>query len=210
MIEVYDEDYFLRGKETGKSLYENYRFLPELTRPMVASMVSHLGIKHGQSILDFGCARGYTVRAFREMEYEAYGCDVSEWATANADDNVRNHVGSPEWALDNSNYDWIIAKDVLEHVKMICHAIEILMDRAKVGIFVVVPLSLCDNQHYVCDDYEKDMTHVHRMTLPSWINLFLRPGWGVHATYRLPWIKQNWYKPGWERGNGFLTIRREG
>ena len=33
----YDEDYFLRGKQTGKSLYEDYRWLPELTRPMVAT-----------------------------------------------------------------------------------------------------------------------------------------------------------------------------
>ena len=52
----YDADYFLRGKETGKSLYENYRWLPDLTTPMVCSIISHLGIRSGDTILDFGCA----------------------------------------------------------------------------------------------------------------------------------------------------------
>ena len=69
--EVYDADYFLRGKQTGRSLYENYRWLPDLTIPMVAAMIRHLGIKPDDKILDFGCARGYVVKAFREMGYRA-------------------------------------------------------------------------------------------------------------------------------------------
>src|SRR5579862_3672374 len=82
---VYDESYFLRGKESGKSLYENYRWMPDLTIPMVQRIIEHCGIRRGDSILDFGCARGYVVRAFRELGYNAYGYDISRWAIENAD-----------------------------------------------------------------------------------------------------------------------------
>ncbi len=75
--EQYDADYFLRGKATGKSLYEDYRWMPGLTIPMVRSMISHLGIANADMVLDFGCARGYVVRAFRELGYLAYGYDTS-------------------------------------------------------------------------------------------------------------------------------------
>src|SRR5436305_1382867 len=84
----YDEDYFLRGKESGKSLYSDYRWLPELTIPMVCAMIRHLGIGPDDTVLDFGCARGYVVKAFQELGYIAYGYDTSEWAVQNADPAV--------------------------------------------------------------------------------------------------------------------------
>src|ERR1019366_3070489 len=71
---AYDADYYLRGKQTGVSLYEDYRWMPELTVPMVGAIRDHLFIEQGETVLDFGCARGYIVKAFREVfEIEAYG-----------------------------------------------------------------------------------------------------------------------------------------
>jgi len=119
MSELYDEDYFLRGKETGKSLYENYRWIPELTVPMAKSIVKHCGIKQDQRILDFGCARGYLVRALRELGHEAYGYDESRWALDNLDPVAQPFINSvvgytPFWKREK--FDWVIAKDVLEHI----------------------------------------------------------------------------------------------
>ena len=48
----YDEDYFLHGKQTGKSLYEDYRWIPEATIPMVQVIINYLGIQKTDSILD--------------------------------------------------------------------------------------------------------------------------------------------------------------
>lgn len=203
--EQYDEDYFLHGKETGKSLYENYRWMPDLTIPMVVRTISHCGIKPNHSILDFGCARGYLVRAFREMGYQAQGYDTSQWAIDNADDVVKDYVTNDANKI-TGKYDWVIAKDVLEHVEVVSYTIPALMQYARRGVFVVVPLSAENRDNYVVPEYEKDVTHIHRFTLGTWVNMFLRPGWSVEASYRVPGVKDNYAQ--YEKGNGFITCRR--
>jgi len=209
----YDEDYYMRGIETGKSLYSGYTWRPDLTVPMVERMIDYLGICKSQTILDFGCARGYVVRAFRQLGYYAHGADVSEWAIRNADEEAKpyltlaqNSICGPP--LENQEFDWVIAKDVLEHVYFVSHVVSALMRSARCGVFAVVPLSAFDNGEYVIADYEKDVTHTQRWTLPTWAAMFLRPGWRVEASYRVPGIKDNWHKEGWEKGNGFIIARR--
>lgn len=206
----YDADYFLRGKQSGKSLYENYRWMPNLTTSMVKAIIAHLSIHIKDQILDFGCARGYTVKALRLLGYRAFGIDISEWAIRNADEEVKPYLN---WCTNSPpllprEFDWIIAKDVLEHIPQCADAIEYLMQSTSVGVFAVVPLSAEDGGRYVVEDYEKDITHIHRLTLDSWVNLFHRPGWLVEGVYRIKGIKDNYYKPGWEQANGFIAARR--
>lgn len=201
-MSVYDADYYLRGKQTGKSLYEDYRWLPELTIPMVGAIIDYLDIAE-ESVLDFGCARGYIVKAMREEFWvDAYGCDTSEWAIANADPSIKEYLTTDVV----SNFDWIIAKDVLEHIPQVPDVISELQSRANIGIFAVVPLSFVDRQPYVVPDYEKDVTHIHRLTLASWVHWFTKPGWEVTCCYRVPGIKDNYAS--WAEGNGFITCRR--
>ena len=76
---LFNEDYYERGLEKGISGYSNYRWMPELTIPMCAMLNESLGIKLGQRILDFGCAKGFIVRAFRLLHREAWGYDPSEY-----------------------------------------------------------------------------------------------------------------------------------
>ena len=201
----FDEDYFLRGKETGKSLYENYRWLPDMTIPMVSAIISHLGIQPYDTILDFGCARGYLVRAFRELGYPAWGYDISQWALENADDKIKEHLLRKESSLISNIFDWVIAKDVLEHVGP--EEFEEVVDTLKIankGVFVVVPLA--HGKEYDIPEYELDITHVHRRPLSWWVSHFLEEGWSVEARYRIPGIKDNYSK--YPTGNGFITARR--
>ena len=203
---IFDEDYYLRGVESGKSLYTNYRWLPELTIPMVKVMCYHLNLKAKHSVMDFGCARGYVVRALVECGIiRAFGADISEWAVENADETIRDAVVYTD-AL-RVMYDWVMAKDVLEHILPVHATIDNLMKHAKRGVFAVVPLG-DGNGRYVCDAYEKDVTHIHRLTLPEWVAMFVRPGWSVEARYRIQGVKDNWHKTEWELGNGFITARR--
>lgn len=206
MTDQYDEDYFINGMTTGKSLYKDYRWLPELTIPMACAMIRHLGIGHEDTICDYGCARGYTVKAFRQLGHDCFGVDLSKWAIDNCDPDVQAFVRHDTEL--NMSYDWIIAKDVLEHVEFVRMGINHLMDNARVGVFAVVPLSAENNQPYVVPSYEKDVTHIHRLTLSTWVSAFLRPDWSVEASYRVRGVKDNYYKPGWEKANGFITARR--
>jgi hypothetical protein len=208
----YDEDYYIHGRESGKSLYQDYRWVPGLTIPMAVTMINHLGIKKSHTILDHGCARGYTVKAMRCMGYLAFGVDTSKWAMENCDEAVRDWV-RPEWKVP---VDWIISKDTLEHVPQVADEIDRLMSLARYGVFAVVPLSGLDGQPYIVSEYEKDTTHIHRLTLGTWARYFIRPGWTVTASYRVEGIKDNYFAadmhphhfPEWEHGNGFLTAIR--
>ena len=62
-MNIYDKNYYECGIESGKSLYTNYRWMPELTIPMCSRMIEHLKISSRDKILDFGCAKGYSVKA---------------------------------------------------------------------------------------------------------------------------------------------------
>lgn len=207
-VSQYDADYFLRGKETGRSLYTDYHWMPELTLPMVRVIADHLCIDYEESILDFGCACGYTVKAFRELGYRAFGIDISKWAIQNCDELVRPYVNYTENSppLLNKEFDWIIAKDVLEHVSDVVETIGTLMSSAKNGLFIVVPLA-SNGGSYTIPEYEKDITHIHRLTLSTWAKMFMLPGWIVEAQYRLKGVKDNYAQ--YPTGNGFLTVRRQ-
>lgn len=204
MSEIYDADYFLRGKESGKSLYSDYRWMPDLTIPMVKRIIAHLGIQEADYVLDFGSARGYTVKALRELGYYGWGIDASAWAIDNCDPAVRNYVDLSDKVV--AKYDWIIAKDVLEHVNGVQACIDNLCNRAQKGVFAVVPLSLFDGSPYIVSAYEEDVTHIHRLSLGTWAGMFMRPEWAVTGAYRMAGVKDNYAS--WERGNGFLTARR--
>lgn len=205
----YDVDYFLHGRKSGKSLYDNYRWMPDLTIPMCKVIAEHCGIKDTDSILDFGCARGYVVKAFRELGYLAWGTDISRWAIENADEAAKQYLYLDDGMPDvlPHDFDWVIAKDVLEHVGMVQHAVKSLQCIAQKGIFVVVPLGH-GMDGYIVPEYDKDVTHIHRMSLKTWAGMFMRPGWSVEARYRLNGIKDNY--AAWADGNGILTCRRVG
>lgn len=209
--DIYDADYYLNGQATGKSLYIQYRWMPALTKPFCQRIIEHLGIEKNDTTLDFGCARGFTVRAFHELGYKCHGVDCSEWAIENCDETIRGYVyqGHAPWA----DFDWILAKDVLEHIPtpQLRPTVERLVSCAKKGLFAVVPLSNSPGCPYVIPEYEQDITHCQRLTLDNWVDLFRLYTHGesiIEACYRIEGIKDNWYTEGYERGNGFITVRK--
>jgi hypothetical protein len=174
---------------------------------MAKRIVEHCGIRTDQRILDFGCARGYLVKAMLELGYvDTFGIDVSQWVVENCDPDVKNRIRLINNGIIAIASDWIIAKDVLEHIPFVKQAINELMRVAREGVFVVVPLSSHYNSPYVVPEYEQDITHCQRYPLWAWAEMFMRPGWRVEASYRVKGIKDNYAQ--YEQGNGFITARR--
>jgi len=206
----YNEDYYEDGINSGKSCYVNYRWLPELTIPMAQRMVDYLGIEKKETVLDFGCAKGYLVKAFRQIGVGAYGVDVSAYAIDRVPLGTKCYVqqivsGKPIPLMDWNKYDWFIAKDVLEHVaehdmhrQLVC-----LADACKMG-FVIVPLG--DGKKYIVPDYEKDATHTTRQPMQWWVDVLEKAGFEIgRVCYRVFGIKDNWSK--WPKGNGFIEVK---
>lgn len=53
--EYYNVDYYENGLSTGKSCYQNYTWMPEMTIPMAMTMIDYLSISKNHTILDYGC-----------------------------------------------------------------------------------------------------------------------------------------------------------
>jgi len=211
--EQYDEAYFERGIETGVSLYERYRWLSELTIPLAFRLIEGLGLKPKDTILDFGTAKGYLVKALRLLGRQAYGADISEYALDHAPPEVKQYlfrinsdgiIPTPA----GGKYDWVIAKDSVEHVPH--ERIDaVLKQLAEICRYAFFAIPLGENGRYVIPAYEQDVSHVIREPMAWWRAKLEAAGFTVHeATYRWAGLKDNWGQ--YSRGNGFFRLSSGG
>jgi len=199
-VRKYGSDYFERGVESGLSIYQNYRWIPEATIPLAATLCEQLGIPEGAQILDYGCAKGFLVKALRLLHREAYGYDISDYAIESAPADVRHYVSTKLYVR---GYDWVLAKDVFEHHthEELLVALEKLRTICR-RMWACVPLA--ENGKYVCPAQDLDATHVLRHDLAWWVAQVSSRGFRVvSATHRMPHVKDSW--AAWEKGHGFIV-----
>lgn len=203
----FTRDYYENGKASHLSLYENYRWLPELTIPMAQALIAALPIKPTDRILDYGCAKGYLVKALRQLGHEAFGTDISTYALSCADDDVKPYVFH---LLDDKkplqHYNWIIAKDVLEHIEEdVIRAYLASWRTITERVFIAVPLG--NNGAYTIPEMELDVTHRIRRPLWWWAGLLEEAGFTkVQSSFSMRGVKENWTRK-YQFGNGFLTAQ---
>lgn len=210
---TYDEDYFERGVQTQKSGYQNYSWLPELTIKMAHHLVQLLPIKHGEKVLDFGCAKGFLVKALRLLDVDAYGVDVSEYAIDRVDPQVRGLCtricGPQDPRCFNRDYDWMVSKDVFEHLTeaQLSELLQLARGRVK-HMFAAIPIGKDDSKGFIIPEYDRDITHVTMEPLHWWMELFQKNGWNVDsATHSFRGVKDSW-TAAWPHGNAFFVVSR--
>lgn len=213
---LFDFDYYELGIQKRKSGYENYRWMPEMTMRMVHHMITDLPIKKNEKVLDFGCAKGFSVKSFRMFGIDAYGVDISSYAIQNViPDQWKTHeccklIVDWEIPFKNIKFDWIIAKDAIEHLSEE-ELSKFLKISKKFGkkIFTAVPLGIKVNgkEKFVIENYEGDVTHIIRKPVSWWKKTFENHGWKVASfKYSMPPIKENWTVP-YPKGNGFFILK---
>lgn len=208
MTEVYDEDYFERGVESGKSLYSNYQWLPELTIPLAHRIIRRLSLIPQNKVLDFGCAKGFLVKALRLLDIDAYGVDISDYALQECDKDVSEYLLTHSWwesLAAFKDWDLVIAKDVLEHLTE--QELDQTLYRFSLitrKLFVVVPLG--NGERFTIEAYEHDKTHQLRKPLDWWSGKLTEHFNDVSACYGIVGIKDNWFKVH-PQGNGFLVAK---
>jgi len=189
----FDKDYFERGLQTGKSMYENYRWIPELTIPLAYEIIQYLEITRDQSILDFGCAKGYLVKAFRLLHFDAWGTDISDYALGQAPLDVKGYLF--DWKRYDQlkgKYDWIIAKDVFEHidVKNLQLTLAVLGMLSR-NIFAIIPLG--ENGKYNAGTNDLDPSHVICENHQWWCDFFNDVGFKVRdLNSNIPYMKMTY------------------
>lgn len=195
--EVFDEDYYLNGIKTKKSNYENYRWLKSLTVNTAKNLKKYLKLKNGEKILDFGCARGYMVKALRLIGMKSWGYDTSRWVIENGDEEIKKYITNNLDEIPNL-YDHIFIKDVLEHIPEdeLNIVLPVLFKKTLKSIFIIVPITRKKNEKYVCPRDEMDSTHVIRWNLSDWVEFLqsIQSEFIVSASCQVPGIKPMCYK----------------
>jgi len=208
---IYDREYFEEGTVTGKSCYRNYRWLPESTIRMAYNIIKYLKFADHEKILDYGCSMGYLVKAFRILDIQAFGSDISEYALKMADLDVREFCGRVTDKSINPfgfQFDWIISKDVLEHLDEECIDF-FLADSINYTdkMFHVIPLAAKAGT-FVVPNYHEDISHIQIQTREWWDAKFENHGWEVvNFDFKVKGIKENWTSL-YDEGNGFYTLQR--
>jgi len=212
---LYDEEYFERGLISGKSCYVNYHWMPEATIGMAYYMVKDLPISNGYKILDFGCAKGYLVKAFRILGLEAFGVDISDYAISKVDKDVEKYCKRIKNAKDIKNllkikkFDWVIAKDVFEHIpeENLPVILRNLSSAAK-KMFLVIPLGKDDaSGKFIVPEYDKDITHFTAKTDKWWRECFQKNNFSIERmSFSFRHCKENWTSVH-PKGNGFYILK---
>jgi SAM-dependent methyltransferase len=205
----FDADYFERGIESGKSCYQVYRWIPELTIPMAMTIIDYLGIKRGHKVLDYGCSKGFLVKALRLLYRDAWGLDVSRYAIRNADPYVQGYcavAGDGAYELFPEEFDFCIAKDVFEHI-FEGDLDKVLKEKIKAKtLFAVIPLG--EDGKYRAPANNFDKSHVICQPESWWIKKFGECGWIlVDSTLSIRGIKDS-YQESYPDAHGFFTLRR--
>jgi len=209
---IYDAAYYECGIESGLSLYQNYRWVPELTIPMVMTIIDFLGIKRGQTVLDFGCAKGYAVKALRLLGRSGFGVDVSEYAIKCVDSDVKRFCLHKKGPTYNDrklgfprSFDFCIAKDVFEHLSVF-ELSEELYTVPTDRIFAVIPLG--EEGRFRAPANDLDVTHKICEPENYWADFFTDQGWLVmDVRLQIQGIKDHYYD-NFPTAHGFFTIER--
>ncbi len=210
MTNQFDEDYFLRGPATGKSNYQDYRWLEDRTMAFAVALMKSIGIRPGDTLLDYGTARGFTVKALRRLGVLSFGYDISTWAIENCDLEVIGYVSNSSKILSDE-YDYVLCKDCAEHLELptLRSVADILIANTRKSILVIVPLSFMEGTDYVRKEDNQDSTHIIRWPLQSWMDFFQsRVGdkFSVSGSWHLPGLKPTSLSH--IKSCGFVTLSR--
>ncbi len=204
----FDRDYYEDGVRKGVSGYEGYKWLPTRSLSEAISITEKINFN---SVIDYGCAKGFMVHALSLLGKHAKGVDISEYAVTNCMPQVKNKLHLIRNVSDMQSLekvDLVIAKDVLEHLDE--KAIEIALKVFGVmcdTVFIVVPLG-DGNGRFRIREYEIDKTHVTREDEEWWINKITQAGFALRSfNYHFGDVKSNWKEH--KYGNGFFVADRK-
>lgn len=176
---------------------------------MAHHIIRHANLKVGDLVLDYGCAKGYLVKALRILGIRAYGCDISEYAISCVDDDVKDFCklvegdGTIPFDVD---FDLVVAKDTLEHLtdeqlEVFLHSSRSRCSKA----FHIIPMG-DDEGKFIVPEYELDVTHVIRQPKDWWVSKFESLGWRLmDFRHSITGIKDVWTSR-YPNGNGFFLL----
>jgi cyclopropane fatty-acyl-phospholipid synthase-like methyltransferase len=203
----YDEEYFERGRITGKSWYENYHWMPRRSFREAFAYIDYLQLDDSSCVLDFGCAKGFIVKALRELEINSCGCDISNYALSFAPSGCWNSSVDENWY--DKKYTHVIVKDVFEHLRPE-QLDDILNKLSEISSLIMCIVPMGDNGKYRISEYSLEQTHIIAENEDWWRNRFYQNGWHtIKETNHVEGLKDNWISHVGGLGNHIYVLEQK-
>lgn len=182
--ETYDESYFVSG---ARSCLKDYTEESEAVKTrtnlnMVTMLLNGALIdRRFDRVVDYGCGRGFLVRALNEDGFTAQGIDVSEWAI-----NHRVHDGCFRCVSLRSALEHLVLPPTIitafftfEHipVKETAQDLAAAYDRNVKAIIATIPLVRVDEDIAWRLVSEHDQTHCTLLRHDEWVTIFNNHGY---------------------------------
>jgi SAM-dependent methyltransferase len=116
----YGKDYFDGDRRHG---FGGYSYNPRFWQETVRHIRDHYNLAPNASVLDVGCAKGFTLHDFKELmpEMTVAGIDVSEYAIENAIETVKPflQVGSAhELPFEDNSFDLVLSLSTVHNLHL--------------------------------------------------------------------------------------------
>jgi ADP-heptose:LPS heptosyltransferase/2-polyprenyl-3-methyl-5-hydroxy-6-metoxy-1,4-benzoquinol methylase len=185
--EWFDADYFENGVKSNWKNGYHWRDFAGLFRETAQFLVTMF--PEAASFLDAGCAKGFLVRALRELGKDAWGFDHSSWALEHAEESARPflHPACAESVEFDRRFDLTLAFSLLENlteeqaIKFLRRAREWTTQ----ALIVVVVLCEDETKRAQLLTEDRDLAHVTLQSHGWWQERLLRTGWRRDALHRI-------------------------
>jgi 2-polyprenyl-3-methyl-5-hydroxy-6-metoxy-1,4-benzoquinol methylase len=183
----FDADYFEHGiKSNWKDGY-HWRNFAGLFRETAQFLVTMF--PEASSFLDAGCAKGFLVRALREIGKDVWGFDHSAWAIERAEEIARPslHHASAESVEFDRAFDVTIAFSLLENLTEE-QAVQFLRRArgwTRQALVAVVLTCEGDIERARVLANDRDLAHLSLQSRPWWHKRFLDAGWRQDPLHRI-------------------------
>ena len=117
--------------------YGGYRYMEGRWEKVARAMVDHYGLKPGDKVLDVGCGKAFLVYDFTKVVpgIDIQGIDVSEYAIANAKEEVKDRVrvgNATKLPWPDKHFDFVYSLNTLHNLH--CYDLDLaLREMERVG-----------------------------------------------------------------------------
>lgn len=184
--EFYDRDYFENGVTSDKSGYMGYEWGPEYPAYAIG-LDTEFKLK-GEKVVDIGCAKGFLVKALRELGVKAIGVEASDYAYECVETDLKKyilHSSAVDIPVDKlGTFKMVILYDILEHLddEEVAKLMEIISNGLK-------PEYITMKSPFQVYSWDTDKSHINIKNEAGWIEVFSRWGYEPYECVapKVPW-----------------------
>jgi SAM-dependent methyltransferase len=101
--------------------YGGFNYLPRFWQPVIPTLQQHFGLSASSSVLDVGCAKGFMLHDLAALipDITVKGVDVSQYAIANAIEDMRPHLqvaDARELPFGDRTFDVVISINTVHNL----------------------------------------------------------------------------------------------